>query len=370
MTFLELQSVLKRYGAVTALDRVDLIVPAGSRTAIVGPSGSGKTTLLRIIAGFETPDAGRVTLDGRMLADGSHAIPAHRRNIGIVSQDGALFPHLNVADNIGFGLDNKSTGRAARIADLAAMVGLDGGMLRRRPDQLSGGQQQRVALARALARKPSLMLLDEPFSALDTALRASTRKAVAELLTAAKITTILVTHDQAEALSFADQVAVMREGRLLQVGAPRDLYLRPKDPMIADFLGEAIILPAQMSDGWAECALGRIGVDDRGRRGSGLIMLRPEQVLLTQISAEEKANELGRGVSVGEVVESDFGGAVCAITVRLLNDARTVAVGLNDRADRNAPLLLRRSYVDAPPRGAIVRITIVGDAHVFDQAVP
>ncbi len=189
-----------------ALDNIDLTVAAGSRTAVVGPSGSGKTTLLRIIAGFEIPDAGQVMLEGETLADGPAIVPAHRRGMGIVSQDGALFPHLSVADNIGFGMERGQVDRAEQINALIDMVELDRGMLDRRPHQLSGGQQQRVALARALGRKPRLMLLDEPFSALDTGLRENMRKAVARVLQNAGITTILVTHDQAEALSFADQV--------------------------------------------------------------------------------------------------------------------------------------------------------------------
>lgn len=211
------------------------------------------------------------------------------------------------------------------------------------------------------------MLLDEPFSALDTALRASTRKAVADLLGAAGITTILVTHDQAEALSFADQVAVMREGKLVQVGTPRDLYLRPKDPMIADFLGEAIILPAQMADGRVECVLGRIAIDDRERRGPVQIMLRPEQVALTQVAAETATDEVGPDAAIGEVMEVDFAGAVCTVKVRLMNEAPIAGNGLNQRAQASAPLLLRRSYLEAPSIGAIVRIAIVGEAHVFAE---
>jgi iron(III) transport system ATP-binding protein len=355
MTFLELHAVTRRYGAVAAVNGVDLTVSAGCRTAIVGPSGSGKTTLLRIIAGFDAPDSGVVKLEGEILADGGRAIPAHRRNIGIVAQDGALFPHLNVADNIGFGLPRDDPGRAARVAELMRMVGLDAAMLKRKPDELSGGQQQRVALARALARKPRLMLLDEPFSALDTALRASTRKAVADLLRAAGITTILVTHDQAEALSFADQVAVMHEGALLQVGAPRELYMRPKNAMVANFLGEAIILPAQAVDGFAECALGRLNVRDRGRQGRVEIMLRPEQVLLTHASREAARDPAKR---IAEVTGVDFGGAACSVTVRLLNGAT---------AHTGAPLELCRSYVEAPRVGDIVRIEIVGEAHVFAE---
>ncbi len=163
MTFLAIKNISKHYGQVHALDDIELAVAAGSRTAIVGPSGSGKTTLLRIIAGFEIPDEGQVTLEGQTLADGAAIVPAHRRGIGIVSQDGALFPHLSVAENVGFGMERGAQDRDQRINALIDMVELDRGMLDRRPHQLSGGQQQRVALARALGRKPRLMLLDEPF---------------------------------------------------------------------------------------------------------------------------------------------------------------------------------------------------------------
>jgi iron(III) transport system ATP-binding protein len=366
MSFLELQSVRKNYGSVAALDGVDLSVPAGSRTAIVGPSGSGKTTLLRIIAGFEVPDAGRVTLGGRVLSDGSDAMPAHHRRIGFVVQDGALFPHLSVRDNIGFGLHRAEPHRAERIAELLDMVELDGALLRRKPDELSGGQQQRVALARALARKPQLMLLDEPFSALDTGLRDATRKAVGRLLSAAGITTILVTHDQPEALSFADQVAVMHGGRLPQVGAPRALYLQPRDRIIAEFLGEAIVLPASLSEGWAECALGRIAVDDRHRRGLAEIMLRPEQVSLAPVPGGGSADAPGPDAPLGEVMDVEFGGSVCTLFVRLLEDVDRVRRGSNERAESNVTLQLRRSSNDMPPVGAIVRIAVVGTAHAFD----
>jgi iron(III) transport system ATP-binding protein len=350
-----------------ALDGIDLSVPAGSRTAIVGPSGCGKTTLLRIIAGFEAPDAGRVTLGGRVLSDGPVAMPAHHRRIGFVVQDGALFPHLSVGDNVGFGLPRNEPRRAERIAELLDMVELDAALLRRKPDELSGGQQQRVALARALARKPELMLLDEPFSALDTGLRDTTRKAVARLLRGAGITTILVTHDQPEALSFADQVAVMREGRLLQVGAPRALYLAPRDRTIAEFLGEAIVMQAVLADGWAQCALGRVAVGDRHRRGRAQIMLRPEQVSLVQVLPDERAKASNPDMRFGEVVDAEFGGAVCTLSVQLRGDADTARQGIDDRS--NAPLQLRRPSNEVPPVGAIVRIAVVGAAHVFAESV-
>lgn len=343
MSQLEITGLRKRYGAVAALDGVDLAIAAGSRTAIVGPSGSGKSTLLRMVAGFDAPDSGRILLDGEMLADGPAMVAAHRRGIGVVAQDGALFPHLSIADNIGYGLDRRAPGRARRIADLMAMVGLDGSMLVRRPDALSGGQQQRVALARALARQPRLMLLDEPFSALDTGLRASTRKAVADLLGQAGITTILVTHDQAEALSFADQVGVMRDGRLLQVGPPRTLYLEPRDPMIAEFMGEAIMVPAQIEAGWAVCPLGRVPVAHEGQ-GSVTIMLRPEQILL---------DRSGAGGIEATITAAEFGGAVCSISISL--------------AGLPTPIILRRSAAELPAAGTSVSIRLIGKAHVFAE---
>jgi iron(III) transport system ATP-binding protein len=352
MTTLDLHAVHKTYGAVCALAGIELQVPQGSRTAIVGPSGSGKTSLLRIIAGFEAPDAGQVLLGGQLLADGPAMVPAHKRGIGYVPQDGALFPHLSIADNVGFGLPRDMPQRAQRIAELMDMVSLDIAMLQRRPHELSGGQQQRVALARALALRPRLMLLDEPFSALDTGLRAATRKAVAQLLQSAGITTILVTHDQAEALSFADQVAVMREGRLAQVGQPRDLYLRPVDPATADFLGEAVVLPAQLSEGWANCALGRIATNDAQRVGAAQIMLRPEQLQLTEVPASAGSGTDASNC-LGVVLEADFCGPVCELTVRLLAH------------EGHAPLLVRCPGLHAPTVGATVSISVQGHAHVF-----
>jgi iron(III) transport system ATP-binding protein len=359
MSFLELEGVHKHYGPVAALAGVDLNVASGSRTAIVGPSGCGKTTLLRLIAGFEAPDQGRIVLDGQLLANGGTAVPAHRRGIGVVAQDGALFPHLTIADNIGFGMDRHADKRSERIIELAYIVGLDKAILKRRPHELSGGQQQRVALARAMAMKPRLMLLDEPFSALDTGLRASMRKAVAELLEAAGITTILVTHDQAEALSFASQVAVMRDGKFSQVGTPRELYLKPKDRMIAEFLGEAIILPAKIAGGFANSPLGRIAVDTTERRDLARIMLRPEQISVKRTSREGMSGT--PDMLFGEVTDSEFAGSMCTIAVRLLNSADppdAAAIG-------NTPLILRKPGMDAPSVGEIVRLTVTGKAHVF-----
>ncbi|HEV7717632.1 MAG TPA: ABC transporter ATP-binding protein [Arsenicitalea sp.] len=358
MTFLELRALRKSYGTVSALDGIDLRVEAGSRTAIVGPSGSGKTTLLRIIAGFETPDSGSVSLGGEVLADAASFVAAHRRKIGIVAQDGALFPHLSIAENIGFGLPRSDPARDARIADVMHMVDLDLSMLRRKPDQLSGGQQQRVAVARALARRPRLMLLDEPFSALDTGLRLSTRKAVADVLATAGITTLLVTHDQAEALSFADQVAIMRDGQFPQVGTPRELYLRPNDAMIAAFLGDAIVLPATAESGWAQCLLGRVRLGGGDQDGPVRIMLRPEQVLLSRIVAMDPS--ASQGEMIGEVIGSDFGGAVCTVTLRVLDPSGTDPAAVASRT-----LSLRQPTVEHFEPGCLVRIVLAGEAHVI-----
>lgn len=347
MSTLDLRSVSKSYGSVLAVDRIDLSVAAGSRTAIVGASGSGKTTLLRLIAGFEAPDTGTVAFDRKTLADQNVFVPAHHRHIGYLPQDGALFPHLSVERNIGFGLARDVPGRAARIAELMDLVALDRIMLKRWPHELSGGQQQRVALARAMAQRPQMMLLDEPFSALDTGLRAATRKAVAKVLTQSGITTILVTHDQAEALSFADQVGVMRNGRLVQIGSPAELYARPRDPATAEFLGEAIILTASLRDGWADCSLGRIAVDDASRTGTAEIMLRPEQL---QISSDQ----IGGPGCLGTVLEIDFGGGSSALTIQL-HGAQIVVV--------------RCANTQMPTVGATVKMTPTGLAHVLDERI-
>jgi iron(III) transport system ATP-binding protein len=350
MSFLTVQGIGKRYGALTALADIEIAVAAGSRTAIVGPSGSGKTTLLRIIAGFETPDAGRIILDSQLLADGPNTVPPHRRSIGFTAQEGAVFPHLSVAENIGFGLERNLPQREQRILELMDMVELARSMRDQRPHELSGGQQQRVALARALARKPKLMLLDEPFSALDTGLRESMRRAVARTLRAAGVTTLMVTHDQAEALSFADTVAVLRGGRLMQVGEPRALYLSPRDRATALFLGDALILPAEIGESFAVCCLGRIAVD-AGGRGAGEIMLRPEQLRLEPVPDSPGLEPSG---CYGRVVDIEFGGAVSLVTVALRDAA-------------HSPLLIRCASIDLPPIDAQVRITVRGKAHVFEQ---
>ncbi|MBH8613394.1 ABC transporter ATP-binding protein [Pseudomonas mohnii] len=353
MNALELHSISKSYGSHRALDNVSLSVPTGSRTVIVGPSGSGKTTLLRMIAGFEFPDTGRLSLNGQTLVDSTHEVPAHQRLIGYVPQDGALFPHMTVAANIGFGLASKGRERQERIAQLMDSVALDARMADRWPHELSGGQQQRVALARALAQQPRLMLLDEPFSALDTGLRAAMRKLVARLLADAGVTTILVTHDQSEALSFADQLAVMRNGRLVQSGHPLDLYRYPEDEETALFLGDAVVMPARIEAGWAHCDLGRIPVNNHRNNNSAQIMLRPEQLQLASIVPN--TTEVAGCNAV--VTERDFSGNTCTLTVELQS------LNAGDAPGRS--LLVRSSGLYAPPTGSTVQVSTIGHAHVL-----
>ncbi|MCR1162537.1 MULTISPECIES: ABC transporter ATP-binding protein [unclassified Paenarthrobacter] len=308
---LDIAEVTKNFGSQAVLKGVNLSVAKGGTTAIVGPSGSGKTTLLRLIAGFEHPDTGTISLNGSPVAGQGLWVPAHKRQVGYVAQDGALFPHLTVGQNVAFGLDagkldGGRRGVRARVQELLEMVSLDASMAKRRPHQLSGGQQQRVALARALAREPELMLLDEPFSALDAGLRVATRRAVAKVLNAAGVTTILVTHDQAEALSFADQVAIMRGGKLAQIGNPFVVYTRPADRATAEFLGDAVILDAWMEGSLATCSLGGIPVRRPPAQGKVQLMLRPEQI---RIASD--------GPIRGVVVDTDYFGPETTVRIKL-----------------------------------------------------
>ena len=249
MTDLAVVGLDKAFGDHPVLTGVDLHVPAGSLTAILGPSGSGKTTLLRVLAGFERADAGTVTIGSRVVDGPGVQVAPERRRIGYVPQEGSLFPHLTVAANVGFGLPRRHR-RGPLIAELLEAVGLSG-LGSRYPHQLSGGQQQRVALARALAIQPKIVLLDEPFASLDAHLRASIRADVQQLLRDRGTTAVLVTHDQDEALSTADLVAVLRDGRIAQCGTPLDLYARPADAEIARFIGDANLLEARWTAPWA-----------------------------------------------------------------------------------------------------------------------
>jgi len=308
---IELLGVSKRYDTNTVLDSIDLTIPAGSKTVIVGSSGSGKTTLLRLLSGFDFPDSGTVRIGSEIVAGPGVAVPAHRRGIGHVAQDGALFPHLTVAQNVAFGLERHERGDSGEIvAGLLDLVSLDSSLASRRPDELSGGQQQRVALARAMARKPAVMLLDEPFSALDTGLRAATRDLVSAALGYAGITTVLVTHDREEALTFGDQVAVLRDGRLAQVGSPTTVYSAPADLATARFLGDAVVFDARASGGLVHCALGLVA-QASSLEGACTALFRPEQLVVETGAATDAAGCVARVVAV------EFQGASQMLTLEI-----------------------------------------------------
>jgi iron(III) transport system ATP-binding protein len=280
MSTLTVQGVAKSYGSTSVLSDIDLIVPTGGFAAVLGPSGSGKTTLLRLIAGFDRPDRGRISLNGDTFDDGQHHVPAHRRGIGYVPQQGLLFPHLSVAENVGFGLPRRSR-RGARVIELLDLIGL-GGLGHRRPHELSGGQQQRVAVARALAPEPRLILLDEPFAALDAGLRESLRLEIKHLLASLGTTVVLVTHDQEEALSLADLVAILYDGQIVQHASPRAIYQQPETLAVAHFLGDTNLVSARFDDGTAHTPLGALPVECGSQgKGEGLVLIRPEQILLT-----------------------------------------------------------------------------------------
>lgn len=337
---LVLDGVTKLYDGQPGVRGVGLTAPSGSRTVIVGPSGSGKTTLLRLVAGFERGDAGTITLSHKALCGPGQFVPPHRRNIAYVAQEGALFPHMSVGQNIGFALPNSEPDREARIAALLEHVGLPAAMASRRPHQLSGGQQQRIALARALAQKPDLMLLDEPFSALDTGLRQAMRDMVEELLSKAGITTVLVTHDQAEALAFADHLVVMRAGKVADAGPPRRLYEQPVDCETARFMGEAIIVSGAIRNGIADTALGAIAVshDDAAMRQ---ILVRPEQV---------KIDATGAGAP-GVITHCSYRGARTRLTVKLDADLAPIVIDMPAASDFS--------------QGDAVSLGIEGSGHIF-----
>jgi iron(III) transport system ATP-binding protein len=278
MQALEISRLAKNFSGRPVLREVSFNVAAGSLIAILGASGSGKTTLLRLIAGFEQPDSGEIRLAGDMIASKTFFRRPEQRAIGYVAQEGALFPHLSVAGNITFGLPRAERRARHRVAELLAMVDLPASYADRAPQQLSGGEQQRVALARALAPNPKLLLLDEPFSALDAGLRAETRDAVAAAIKAAGATAILVTHDQEEALSMGQRVGVLQQGVLVQMSAPESLYRRPANPALANFVGEAVLLSGIADRGHVHCALGVLPTAKDALQASVEVMIRPEQI--------------------------------------------------------------------------------------------
>jgi iron(III) transport system ATP-binding protein len=286
--------VSKRFGAVQAVDDAQLCVERGEFVALLGPSGCGKTTLLRLIAGFEEPEAGTVEVAGTSVAGNGTWVPPERRKVGMVFQDYALFPHLTVAENTGFGLSRRE--RKSRVPAVLALVDLCG-LGERYPHELSGGQQQRVALARALAPRPELVLLDEPWSNIDPHLRASMRDELARLLRAINVTVVLVTHDREEAFSLADRIALMRDGAVVQEGTPEQLYLSPATRWAAEFVGAGNFLPGTLANGVVETRVGRFPAQNPNGAVDVEVLIRPELLELEPDPAGD-----------GEVVGREFRG--------------------------------------------------------------
>ena len=291
---IRLEGVTKRFGATTAVDEASLCVEYGEVVALLGPSGCGKTTLLRLIAGFEDPDGGTVEVAGRRVAGAGTWIPPEQRRVGMVFQDYALFPHLTVAENVGFGLPRRA--RAARVAELLAIVGLDS-LGRRYPHELSGGQQQRVALARALAPSPELVLLDEPWSNVDPFLRETLRAEVSDIIRPLGVTVLLVTHDREEAFSVADRIALMRDGAIVQEGTSEEIYFSPVSRWAAEFVGAANVLPGRVVGGLVETSVGVFSANGASALEAAQVLVRPE---LLELEPDPSG--------AGEVVAREFRG--------------------------------------------------------------
>jgi len=286
--------VSKRFGDVAAVDSADLCVERGEFVALLGPSGCGKTTLLRLVAGFEQPDGGEVKVGDRVVADDDTWVAPERRRVGMVFQDYALFPHLTVAENVGFGLPRKE--RRTRVPIVLALVDLCG-LGARYPHELSGGQQQRVALARALAPNPELVLLDEPWSNIDPHLRGSMRDELARILRAIGVTVVLVTHDREEAFSLADRIAVMRDGSVVQEGTPEEVYLAPATRWVAEFVGAGNFLPGTLADGIVATPVGAFPALNTCTDAAVEVLIRPELL-------ELEPNPTGSG----QVIAREFRG--------------------------------------------------------------
>jgi iron(III) transport system ATP-binding protein len=333
-SMIRIDDVSKSYGDTTAVRGARLCVERGEVVALLGPSGCGKTTLLRLIAGFELPDAGTVEIAGRRVAGAGAWVPPERRRVGMVFQDYALFPHLTVAENVGFGLPRR--GRAHRVPHLLALVGL-AGLERRFPHELSGGQQQRVAVARALAPSPDLILLDEPWSNVDPHLRGELREEVASILKPLDVTVVLVTHDREEAFSLADRIALMRDGTVVAEGSPEDLYLAPSSRWAAEFVGSGNFLLGRVEGELVHTSLGVFPANGAGGSTSAVhVLVRPELLELSPDPA-----------GPAEVVGREFRGHDVFYRVRL----------------DGVELVSHRPSTETVPLGSRVQITL-HDAYI------
>jgi putrescine transport system ATP-binding protein len=346
------ERISKRFGAFAAVDGVDLEINQGEFFALLGPSGCGKTTLLRLLAGFERPDEGRVILDGADLT----GVPPYRRPVNMMFQSYALFPHMTVAGNVAFGLKQDRLPKheiAARVDEMLAMVQLSS-LAARKPDQLSGGQRQRVALARSLAKRPKVLLLDEPLAALDRKLREETRFELKALQHKLQTTFVIVTHDQDEAMTMADRIAVMDRGRLAQVGAPAEVYQRPNSRWVAGFVGDVNLIEARVTAVYptfveiaCEGACLRVPHTDVAP-GPVTLALRPEKIRISRKQPENASNSFS-----GTVSDIGYLGALSIYKVRLGSGLVLKAAVMNTEAERGISVN-DNVFVTWAPEAAVV----------------
>ena len=306
---IECRNLTKKYGTLTAVSDISLQLGENEFVSVLGPSGCGKSTLLRLIAGLEVPSTGQVFLHDKEISGKKISLPPEHRKFGMIFQDFALFPHLSIEANIAFGVNGSSSEKLQKVKELLKLVDLSH-LIKKMPHQISGGEQQRIAVARALAPKPRLILMDEPFSNLDNQLRQQLRLEIRDILKQEGVATILVTHDQVEAITFSDSVLLMREGKLVQTGSPEDIYQNPQTLWASSFVGEANHLQVEWQAPELKTAFGFLNVPAAIGKGTQFLMVRPEDFVLKSVNDSE-AN--------GVIKKIDFAGAVKIVSVELKN---------------------------------------------------